>query len=165
MANDIIANAQAAANTPANGAPAPEQSQQQQTSAAQRVTELNQPGDQGIFSRDQVKKKEGMVALKAALAAQESDEEKATRSSLTVAERREEFGVEPPTLPKSYMAEYDADWAPWETDLFDVTTAAAASWRPASMGRSSGSTASAERGSPGVLTTATSPEDGELLDA
>jgi hypothetical protein len=122
MANDdIIANAQAAAQTPANGAPVPEPQQTApQSAAAARVAELNKPGDEGIFSRDLAKQKEAMVQLKAALAAAETNDEKSIRSSLTVAERREEFGVEPPMLPKPWLDEYNADYQSHENSLYDL---------------------------------------------
>src|SRR4030095_16629892 len=100
MANDIIASAQAAAQTPANGAPA-EQTEAPQSAAQRRVAELNQTGAARIYSRDPAKQTPAMVELRAALAASETDEDRAARAEQTVEERRAQFGVTPATLPKA----------------------------------------------------------------
>jgi hypothetical protein len=124
MADDIIANAQAAAQTPANGAPAPEQQQQQQATPSQlRVAELNRPGEEGIYSKDPVKQKAAMIELRAAMAASESPEDRVMRADQTIEDKRSQFGVPPPTLPPIHMAEYMADYQAHEGDFYDLAHA------------------------------------------
>jgi hypothetical protein len=50
---------------------------------------LNRPGDDGIFSSDPTKQKNAMTELRGLLAAQDSVDEKAARTGMTVEERRE----------------------------------------------------------------------------
>jgi hypothetical protein len=125
MADDqIVQNAQATAATPANNPPAPVEDKQAaeaaMTPGQRRVAELNKASDDGIYSKDPTRQKAAMAELRALLAAQETPDEQAARADLTVAERREQYGVQPPSLPKPWADEYASDFASWEVPLYDV---------------------------------------------
>jgi hypothetical protein len=141
MDNDIVDNSTPPADTPA---PPPEvkdtrpypvryaEQQQNERAAAEaqklatmtptekRINALNKPGDAGIYSKDPAKQKAAMVELRQLMASSETEEEKTARARLTVTERREQYGVEPPTLPKPYLENYNREFAGWEPPLFDI---------------------------------------------
>ena len=57
---------------------------------------------------------------RALIASQETAEERAARAGQTLEERREPYGVQPPSLPKPWADEYASDFASWEVPLYDV---------------------------------------------
>ena len=91
-----------------------------QTAALRRVVEFNQPGSDIYNLKDPTKQQEAMIKLRAAMAAAELPEEKAARAMATPLERRSQYGVTEPPLHKHEIAQYNEDYAGWESHLYDV---------------------------------------------
>jgi hypothetical protein len=117
MANDpIIENAQHAAATPANGAPPPERD-----TYATRLSALNDVNNaNGIYSKDEVKRQAALAELRSVIAASETEDEKTARADMTVSERREQYGVGDPQLPRPWLENYNENFASWETPFYDM---------------------------------------------
>ena len=141
MTNDITTNAQAAAQTPANEAPAPvedkrpypvrfaEQQQREKDAVAAAKTAAMSPGQkelevirksEAFWKGNHPEHQKVMERVRQLLAAEATPEEKETKARATTSERREEYGVEPPALPPVYAQEYERDYIGWEVPLYDV---------------------------------------------
>jgi hypothetical protein len=145
MSDNIITNAQHAANTPANDPPAEvharpgigEQirldreraertakagTEPQMTPAEQRVKAAN--SNPALWDPKHKDHEAARKELREAIAAAATPEEKQAMAEAPLGEHREAFGLQPPDLPPSVLAVYEESFSDWERDFLHDARAA-----------------------------------------